>query len=480
MNVGTPHRSNRLVFGRANQPEISLALPETGDAALVARKGELHLLCSQGMDRSLLAQVHEQYYSDTSFDPIPSLRSALLAAYAESSEVRHKLLGALVLRELEIFAVGTADAAIWLVGYHESRELLPRREGRRVGPHLGHESVEQAETALHSVQWRLTAGDALVITTREAAQKLRARVFRRILRGRRSPRGAARTARRVARTSRIKSVPVSIVYTPGFSPVPELGALQRRRTPEPTHARVRSEREPSPIWPALVLAVVAVAITFWIKRPSLSREDLSRFLVRMLTPAPTPTTPPLPREERLVASSAIPPTATRPPVRIAPANPAAPQPEVTSTLAPSPTEHSAPELLAPEEGVSVHTPNLTLSWASPTDLGEREYFDVRLWRIGTEKRSIAWTKDTHYVERLPSEGWHSWTVVVVRGQDGVIEEELTDEPKPIDFRWHPSGAEVSERPTSTPIPPTRITPGVRPTRGTPDLANESGPTPSGG
>ena len=479
MKLPSPHRCSRLIFGRANQPEAGLTLPELADPALVARKGELHLLCSQGLDPSALARLREHYYSDTSFDPIPSLRSAFLATYAESDQARHKLPAALIIQGLELFAVGTENAAIWLVGHNKSRELLlPRRTRQAARPPAG-EHAEQTEPTLYSAQWRLSAGDILVITTHEAAQKLSARTIRRIVRGRRSPRAAARAAVRLVRASRNKSVPVSVIYAPGLRPVPALGATKDRPTPQPAHAGVRSEREPSPIWPALVLAAVAVAITLWIKRPTLSREKLSHLLIRMLTPAPTATAPSPLREPRAVASSVIPPTATLLPVRVPPANATTIQPRLTPTLASSPAKYSPPELLAPTEDETVHTTNLTLSWASPADLGDREYFDVRLWRIGAEKRSIAWTKDRHYIERLPSHGWHSWTVVVVRGQDGVIDLELTDEPKPINFRWHPAGAEVSQRKTSTPLPPTRITPGARPTRGTPDLADESSSAPSG-
>jgi hypothetical protein len=61
-----------------------------------------------------------------------------------------------------------------------------------------------------------------------------------------------------------------------------------------------------------------------------------------------------------------------------------------------------------------------LKWAWIGSLAEDEYFDVRLWRIGTDAKGIAWTKEPEYIARQLETGWYSWAVAVVRGHDGEL------------------------------------------------------------
>jgi len=127
-----------------------------------------------------------------------------------------------------------------------------------------------------------------------------------------------------------------------------------------------------------------------------------------------------------------------------------------------------PELLYPLEGGKVRDFSLTLRWAWAGALAEDEYFDVRLWRVGTERRGIAWTKNREYTQRYLQEGGYLWTVVVIRGSNGIVESELSQEPKAVIFDWQLSDAPVA---TSTPVPttaPTRSTPVGQPTRVTPE------------
>jgi hypothetical protein len=150
----------------------------------------------------------------------------------------------------------------------------------------------------------------------------------------------------------------------------------------------------------------------------------------------------------------------------------APEPrKAVPTPTPTETSEYPPiKLLHPAPDEEVHGFELILSWAWDGELGDKEHFDVRLWRLGEPEKSIAWTKKREYVERLPSRGWHSWRVRLVRGQEGVIEEVLT-QTLATNFDWTPDGGSGPE-PTATPVPPTRATVQQRPTRVTPAADGE--------
>lgn len=476
------------VCGRANQPneEIACPLPEHMDPTLLERKGRLYLLCRPEIDAAIPAEVFRRYYTDTSFDTLPSLRSVLSAAYADCPEARDHLPLAMVIQEREMSALGTKEAVIWGVRFDQIRELLAPYRQEQPWPMRSTQESAQSEATLYSVQWRLVTGDSLVLSTRRAAQRLSADKLRRILRAKATAAAAARALARLATgRQRARRIPVTVLHLPGFSPVPELGPAKKVAAPQPMSAKMRPREGRSPIWLALFMAIVAVGLSLWIKRPNLSRSSVSDFLVWMLTPEPaatvaisSPEPPPESKPTRVRPTPSpepLPTTQTqarRQPTISQPRT----QPAPLATPTPATPDYPIPRLLNPKRDEYLHGPSLTFRWVWEGELAEDEYFDVRVWRVGAPKQGIAWTKALEYVERSPRYGWNSWTVCVIRGKDGVIEEELSDEPEAVNFRWQPSEGQ-SEKPTKEPteeptVVPTRATPENRPTRVTPSPDEE--------
>ena len=486
------HRSSSLCWGTANGPKALATLGETDDASLLARRGQLLLLSTADVDEHLLRQVHDAYYGHTSFDVLPSLWRAF--QHATDTPAQGMLSLALVIEGLRVFAIGTGQTHLWLVRETGTRELLAR-EGRsvhEVSPDCAGECPEDYVCGL----WHLSYGDTLVAAPRTIA-RLGANKIARIARaGSRADAQARSLARAVGGAS---PAPVLVAHMPGFTPVPDLGPIRGWPAPRPERAAARPSHAASPIRVALIVAAVAVGVSLWVAKPDLSADNLTRLLTWMLSQTPTaaaePTSAPTATPGR--ASLAVPPTATPEPTR---PRQSAPRAGDAASVTQAPGEgdaarqYPAPVLLGPKEGDTVHSPELRLTWSWEGELGDGEFFDVRLWRLGTTERSIAWTRDHAYVERLPSDGWHSWTVVPVRGKEGVIEKELSARPPAINMQWHPGaggGSSGSEPETPapaptptprttpvppTPVPPTRVTPATRPTRVTPGAESQGGLT----
>ena len=470
--------SHAPIDGRANQPapEVWASLTDLVDPTLEVRKGRLYLLIAPGIDPAVPAEVCRRYYMDTSFDVLPSLRGALGRVYPSVPEGEGAIPVAVVIQGLEMYAVGTPEGALWLVRGDGVRELLTSRteswtmelpeEGRKGEP---------GRRLVYNVQRRLSVGDDLVLTTRHVSEGLTPASLRHHVQSGGSPSSIAQAiARLAARAARTQPVPVTVIHIPGFSPMPDLGPAKGRPEAPEAPAKVRAPRQASPIWPALVLALLAIAVSWWLRRPRVSGEDLSLLVGWLLTPAPATTAgltnAPSPGRAAGLAGRATPqpgrteaePTSTRTP---------RPRRTAVPSLTPSPTtpqQYAMPELLYPLEGGKVRDFSLTLRWAWAGALAEDEYFDVRLWRVGTERRGIAWTKNREYTQRYLQEGGYLWTVVVIRGSNGIVESELSQEPKAVIFDWQLSDAPVA---TSTPVPttaPTRSTPVGQPTRVTPE------------
>jgi len=482
------HRNSGLKWGYSDAPSGWRALPEGVDASLVARKGLLLIVGDGSVDKGLVERIYEEYYATSSFDVLPALLGILGERLAPVSN-NDALLVALVILGLQVFVVGTRNAAVWVAGHTEARQVFPAaRTVHLPAPPDPDDERFGAATELAIGQWHLAYGDTVVAGLGRA---LRALGARRIWRVAQAASAADHKARSLARASRDDGPsPVLVVQIPGFSPVPDLGPIRGWPSPRPERARTRQGSGSTPIRAAAVMAIVAVALALWVRRPDLSRDSLSMLLAWMLTPVPLPTEAPSPTAAPILIRAEVPPTATTEPS--APPRRSTPTPQSTavSTSAaaePERIEYPPPTLVGPPEGSSVHGPELGLSWAWEGELAADEYFDVRLWRLGTPERSIAWTKDRQYVERLPSQGWHSWTVVVIRGEGGVIAAELSPRPEPVNFTWQPEGRRGQdgaspptatdrpapptpppEPPTPSPAPPTRVTPLVRPTRVTPE------------
>ncbi|MBC7236766.1 MAG: hypothetical protein H5T69_13080 [Chloroflexi bacterium] len=477
MNAYPP---NEPSCGRANQPqEEAWQQDDISDSSVVLRKGRLYLLCRVGAPPALLRAVARAYYTDRSFDVLPSLSAALVATYDEFDHAAHYLPLAVVLQGLEVYAVGSQEAVLWGVREGGVRELLAPANGAGLWPR-GMTCVQNAKGAiLYGVSWRLLKDDVLVLTTSEAATRLAHRDLAAIVR-RQNPQAAAEALSRRAKAGRkAEPLPVTVLRLGGLQPIPELGPIRPRPfEPQPSAPRPRPRDERSPIWPALLVAAVAVGLALWVKRPSLTRVDAGSLLIRLLTPAASTTsairegenlsetpTPRLPAPTMILFAGTPRATATSAPTN-RPASPARIRPSTT----PSPAEehYAPPQLLYPASEQAVYGHQLELRWSWEGILGEDDYFDVRVWPLGAPKQGIAWTKETQYIERNLASGWYSWTVVVVRGQEGRVERELSAEPKPVNFRWLGESNEdnkphPTEPPTQEPWP-TRITLQPWPTR----------------
>jgi hypothetical protein len=485
--VASEYTTHQPTCGRAHQArgeawDTILAREET-DVSVLARKGRLYLLCRLDAPPALRETVAEAYYTASSYDVLPSLSAALARGYDLLDDAHQKLPLAVVVEGLEVYAVGTEDAQLWGGRADALRMLLaPLAEGGP-WPHGAVCRRSDGGPTLYGVRWRLLRDDVLVMTSRETAPRLSRQKVELALRGR-DPAASAQSIARRAKAKGSPPPPVTVLQLGALQPVPEMGPIRRQTLdpppPKPRHSRPRGE--PSPIWIALLIAIVAVGVTFWFRPPSFGRTEAEALLEWFLTPVPsdvalgsggsgdTPT--PRPPAPTMVLYAGTPrPTATLEETE-SPASSSAPstggaaaRATATATLEPQVELYPAPRLISPYENQGVRDSTITMRWSWSGTLAEDEYFDVRLWRVGTSKQGIAWTKRRDYVERHPSPGWYFWTVAVVRGRDGEIVAELSGEPEPIGFRWASpdDNSPNTQRPTSFPSPtsappPTRVAP----------------------
>ncbi|MCD6519475.1 MAG: hypothetical protein J7M05_06105 [Anaerolineae bacterium] len=461
------YAAQKLFLGFANQPAqeaLLSSLSEELDSTLFERKGRLYLLTHWEVEESTIREIYQRYYKDSRFDVAPSLGCALGEVYATYPRAREAIPLAAVVQGVEVYLVGTEEAEAWLIREGQALEIFaPLKKSIGLGILRCQEGLP-----LYTLRWRLVTGDVLVLGPRVGEEVLSRKQIQRVVRRGGTPKRVAQALARVLRRRlpQHPMIPLTVIQVGGFRPVPGFGlALEGARSAD---LEVEPSRGRSPVWVALFVALLAVGLSLWVRRPSLSREKVEGYLLWLLTPRPTKgvqaeyTPTPTPLRSR----------GTVPPPLLSPMTQTARRSSwvrPTQTLTPTPRYYPLPVLLSPREGESIHSPYLVLEWKWEGTLGENEYFDLRMWRVGTPKRSIAWTKNPRYVERLPSQGWHTWTVVVIRGKDGVIEDELTDEPPPVRFYWepedkeHPSGRRRSPTPKPT-VAPTRATPPNRPTR----------------
>jgi len=449
---------------RLHQPESQPMSADHADPALLSQKGRLYLLCSPETPAELVDAFYQRYYTDPSFDIVPVLQRTMTALSTEHPEAHALILLAVVVEGLNLFAVGTSAATLWVDRFGAARELAP--DGREARPL---EPEDAPDGALWAATYRLTAGDVVIMTEQAALQNQVRRGWRGLGRA-----ILANQAQRLARQLGAQT-PLTLVGIPGFAPVADLG-LVRKPARVDKAAVPPTERHRSPIWPALLVAIASLVVVIVVRRPDLSHNSLIHLLDWALTPVPTSATPrgTPPSQTRTVV---VLPTATSEPEMSTPTLRLIAAQTATPTPTPTLVHYPAPELLFPGEREELAELTTTLRWAWAGSLGPDEWFDVRLWREGTPKNSIAWTKGRSYLERYLRPGWYHWTVTVVRGQGRTVLAELCDEPEPVSFLVlgageHPSTATPPSPPSATPqIAPTRLTPIVQPTR----ASNSAGP-----
>lgn len=139
------------------------------------------------------------------------------------------------------------------------------------------------------------------------------------------------------------------------------------------------------------------------------------------TPGPEPTTAPAATRVGTVrpATPVALPSATPTPIPTGVPRPATP----TAGTPPAPT------LETPAEGVPLAGTDYILRWSWPGELAGNEYFDVRVWREGESPHGIAWSKQPQYplkaYIRDQGAGTYAWQIVVIQGEDGQFQGEVS-------------------------------------------------------
>lgn len=470
------HGFRALDYGQANQPAVLPSLADGTERLLAERKGRLYVCCSPGIGAQALEQFYHAFYGSPSFDILPDL-GACFARLVQSPESSDQM-AALVVQGSELTAVATPAMSLFHLRDGSIRDLFGPTSHERLTPSGHDEATSQVEPLIVG-RARLSLGDTVVALPRRSAERLRPSRLQRIIRHGGTP---AAIARRLGR-GRGGPIPVIVLHMAGFSPSPDIGPLSRSSPDRPTRAALRPRKGTSPIGYAAIIALATLAVLFFAKRPELSSQDIAGLGAWLLTPIAT--TPPrksptllleptveTPAEAPLTQMSVIP---TRPVSQARTAPPAPAQEQVTPTALRA--DYAVARLLSPQMDEVLHGKTCTLRWAWDGELLADEHFDIRLWKMGTEQSSIAWTKEHEYVEHLARDGWLSWTIVIVRGHDGIIEQELAST-APVNFHWSPqSEGSATARPSPitavpTPIPPTRVNPEPGPTRATPDIAEQ--------
>jgi hypothetical protein len=154
------------------------------------------------------------------------------------------------------------------------------------------------------------------------------------------------------------------------------------------------------------------------------------------------------------------PTATATPTvdLVATANPTGltpPSPTATVTSTPTPDFlYSAPVLLGPaDESEFRGDETILLIWATPTPLSEDEWYEVQFWREGeVPYRVVQWVKEgARKVEPEYYPGRYQWRILIVRGQEGRKEMDLSPPSQTWSFGWLRPSTPVPTAPTSPPV-----------------------------
>ncbi|HPL30750.1 MAG TPA: hypothetical protein PLG21_22115, partial [Anaerolineae bacterium] len=209
----------------------------------------------------------------------------------------------------------------------------------------------------------------------------------------------------------------------------------------------------------LAILLLAAGVLWRLGLPSLGLDNAP-----MPTPSPAsiataampPTSlPEAPTEALPVARPSVAsPSAT--PAHVASTRAAPPTTAPTSTTAvhPTPTVRwiagppasatprwfPAPTLDSPGQGEC--TGSIEFTWTWPYALADDEYFDLQVYRIGTQPEGIAWCKERRYrtTGLLLGEGQYYWRVQVIRGQAGQVQGVVSDPSAACLFTWRAAPA----------------------------------------
>lgn len=291
-------------YAQANQPRVSAerSCPFDVDPVLEARKGRLYLLSAPDAQPELLRGAAEHYYGRPSYDIVPGLEAALVWCHRREHGLQGEVLLAAVVHDLSLYVVGTDGAEAYLCRSGGVTPLLAfhsfRSEHALGGrPEPDGEGAEGAGLlVLRNTKSRLCFGDWAVLAPRVDTGTMHG-ILRGALRTGDPERAAQRVAAALRKRARVEGI-AGVIAMPGLSAVPGVGFEPKPQpaTPEPPGPpALPAPREGhSPIWIALLIATIAVAVTLWVKKPQINLKDLSGLVTWMLTPSPTLTVEPTP------------------------------------------------------------------------------------------------------------------------------------------------------------------------------------------
>jgi hypothetical protein len=388
--------------GSAQPLSVQELYPEL-DPLLLQRKGRLVLLVTDKADREALIWLCREFYESRTYDPIPTLVHCLAQAYRDHLPLPAELPLALVLRGLELNMVGTDQAVVRLMRYGVVRDLF-NAQAARSGSHVAmtRQATSPQIPPIYSAQWRLVTGDVLLVTVQSVAQRVGEGALRRVVRLAGS---AGRAATLLARLPRVPgAAPILMMRQGQFSPVPE---MQGAKPPPESEQQAQRHRRRgwSPIWPALLIALLAIVVTVWATGIHVEMDNLQEYLLMMFFP-PVESTP----------------------------TPEATTPEEVAEPA-EPLPYAAPALVSPYEGARLEGAEIILSWEWARELGADQFFEVILRPAGDDPEARTLTRVERHMVSIGADGWYAWSVRVVDGQDRQNPEPLSPEAAPISFHW---------------------------------------------
>jgi hypothetical protein len=137
----------------------------------------------------------------------------------------------------------------------------------------------------------------------------------------------------------------------------------------------------------------------------------------------------------------------------------APTPTATAAATPTPEPlFPAPGLVGPGDGSNFKpSDDILLIWDTRTPLSEDEWYEVQLWREGDVPYTVVdWVKEeTWKVGSGYYPGRYQWRILIVRGQEGKKERNLSRPSQTWSFSWV---SPVRQAPTTPTSPPDREAP----------------------
>jgi len=281
-----------VVYGQANPSLTNLErpFPYSVDSVMKGRKGSLYVLGTPDTQSRAFVLLAEHYYANNDFDILPTLRSALADTYRHRDEYEGRILVAVVVHDLNMYVVSTQEGDVYLARSGTVSRPLQEYHVKTVLNIGTSENDEDTDLPVRSTKARLYHADCLVMGSSRAAV-LTKKVLRHAVRHSRDPNDIAGRLAESARRTIKAQLPFAVILLPGLSPISG-NAL----APKPQHesdspmipAAVPPPREGvSPIWLALMVAIIALGATLWLVKPDISITELRDLVIARLTPTPT-------------------------------------------------------------------------------------------------------------------------------------------------------------------------------------------------